>query len=125
MADPNEAYYVVYRLECEFSRTSRHSAIYVAMGSQGAGQLLHVRCAVGKTGMMFERQYFVGNGPESLATFVCKIPVGSVRVEDVDRLTDICYTIATPDRQYANDVCQCGTWVHDACIEFRVAGVLV
>ena len=123
MAD--QGYYVVYRLELQFSKASRHSAIYVAMGSQGAGQLLHVRCAVGQRGMMFERQYFVSNGPESLATFVRKTVVGSVAAEDVDRLTEICYTIPTPSAQYVNDVCQCDNWVHEACIAFRMAGVLI
>ncbi|KAK1243399.1 hypothetical protein MKX07_004027 [Trichoderma sp. CBMAI-0711] len=124
MADSSQAHYVVYRIECQFNKTSRHSAIYVAMDSHGAGQLLHVRCAVGRPGMLFERQFFVSNGPESLATFVYKIPVGKVRVEDVDRLTEVCYTIAPPAMQYIGDVCQCGAWVNEACLEFRIAGLL-
>ncbi|TFB01631.1 hypothetical protein CCMA1212_006498 [Trichoderma ghanense] len=124
MADENQAFYTIYRIECQTSKTSRHTALYVATGPHGAGQLLHVRCAVGQTGMMFEKQYFASNGPESLATFVYKVPVGHVRVEDVDRLTDICCTIAPPAMQYIGDVCQCGTWVHEACIAFRVGGIL-
>ncbi|KAH0489892.1 hypothetical protein TgHK011_001384 [Trichoderma gracile] len=124
MADSSQAHYVVYRIECMFNKTSRHSALYVAMGPHGAGQLLHVRCAVGRPGMLFEKQYFVSNGPESLSTFVYKYPVGNVKVEDVDKLAEICYTIAPPAMQYIGDVCQCGAWVNEACIEFRVAGVM-
>ncbi|KAL7813567.1 hypothetical protein V8C44DRAFT_363901 [Trichoderma aethiopicum] len=124
MADSSQAHYTVYRIECQFSKTSRHSAIYVAMGPNGAGQLLHVRCAVGRPHMMFEKQYFVSNGPESLATFVYKIPVGNVRVEDVEKLTDVCYTIPPPPTQYIGEVCQCGAWVNEACVAFRVAGLL-
>lgn len=116
--------YEVYKLEACFNTDSQHFAIYVAIDENGPGQLLHVRCAVGKTGMMFERQYFVGHGPESLATFVTKTPMGSVRMEDLDRLAEICDAIGAPETQYVDNTCQCATWVQQVYIAFRRADIL-
>ncbi|KAK4061084.1 uncharacterized protein Triagg1_10511 [Trichoderma aggressivum f. europaeum] len=113
----------VYNVEMRFTSGSKHFAIYVA-NDNGPGQLLHVRCAVGKAGMMFERQYFVGHGPEALSTFVSKSPIGNVRIEDLDRLADICEAIGAPTAQYVNNVCQCATWVHQAHMAAKGAGVL-
>ncbi|KAL7908294.1 hypothetical protein GGI35DRAFT_480996 [Trichoderma velutinum] len=113
----------VYNVEACFTSGSRHFAMYVAI-ENNPGQLLHVRCAVGKPGMMFERQYYVGHGPEALSTFVTKIPLGSVRIEDLDRLADICAAVGAPTAQYVNNTCQCATWVHQAHMAAKSAGVL-
>ncbi|UKZ52724.1 hypothetical protein TrVGV298_006508 [Trichoderma virens] len=113
----------VYNVEACFTSGTRHFAIYVAIDN-GPGQLLHVRCAVGKAGMMFERQYFVGHGPEALSTFVTKVPIGSVRMEDLDRLADICGAIGAPTAQYVNNACQCATWVHQAQLAAMGADLL-
>nr|WNZ75419.1 hypothetical protein [Trichoderma harzianum] len=102
---------------------SKHFAIYIVIDNN-AGQLLHVRCAVGKTGMMFERQYYVGHGPETLSTFISKYPLGSVRLEDLDMLADICGAIGAPTTQYVNNICQCATWVDQAHMAARRAGIL-
>ncbi|KAJ4859653.1 hypothetical protein H0G86_006974 [Trichoderma simmonsii] len=113
----------VYNVEVCPASGSRHFAMYIVIDNN-AGQLLHVRCAVGKTGMMFERQYYVGHGPETLSTFVSKYPLGSVRLEDLDMLADICGAIGAPTTQYVNNICQCATWVDQAHMAARRAGIL-
>ncbi|KAL7944027.1 hypothetical protein V8C42DRAFT_358710 [Trichoderma barbatum] len=118
--------YTVYTIEFLFASGTRHFGIYVATDSEnGGGDLLHVRCAIGQPGMMFERQYFVGHGPESVKTFVAKHYVSSVRVEDLDHLAYICSSVSAPSTQYIHGVCQCTTWVENALQAVREAGIIV
>ena len=116
----------VYKVELCVPSGNRHSAMYVATEpSSGSGQLLHVRCFVGQAGMMFDRQYFVGHGPESLPTFSARSLIGSVRMEDVERLVNACSGIGAPTVQYVNDICQCTTWVDQAHLAAKEAGILL
>ncbi|KAL7793798.1 hypothetical protein V8C37DRAFT_401657 [Trichoderma ceciliae] len=123
--EPLKGSYGVFEIQACFSTNNKHFAIYVETDSGGVGQLFHVRCAVGKTGMMFERQYFVGPGPESLATFQYKSQIGLVKGEDLDRMADICGAIGAPETQFIGKDCQCGTWVNQVSAVLRLHGILI
>ncbi|RFU77689.1 hypothetical protein TARUN_4548 [Trichoderma arundinaceum] len=109
--DPIQPFYTVYEIQACFGNSKEHFAVYVETDEGGVGQLIHVRCAVGKSGMMFERQYFIGPGPESLATFKYKIRRGLVRKDDLERMVDVCRAIGAPEAQFIGSTCQCITWV--------------
>ncbi|KAL7931908.1 hypothetical protein V8C35DRAFT_329278 [Trichoderma chlorosporum] len=116
--------YQVYNVEIGVANGSRHFGIYVDT-EDNTGQLLQVRCAVGRTGMMFDIQYYNGHGPENLSTFVSKTRLGKVRMEDVDRLAAVCGAVAGPAVQYVDDACQCAIWVDEACMAARHARLLL
>lgn len=117
--------YPVYRIQLSFPNDNKHHAIYVETNTGGVGQLLHVRCAVGRPGMTFERQYFYGPGPESLSTFQYKSRMGSVKWEDVEGMVDICSAFAAPETQYVDSACQCTVWVDRVAAVLRGQGILV
>ncbi|KAH6603804.1 hypothetical protein Trco_007250 [Trichoderma cornu-damae] len=121
---PPKGYYCLYEIQACFSSESNHYGIYVQTDEGGVGQFFHVRCAVGKTGMMFERQYFLGPGPEALATFKNKTYIGIVKGEDLDRMADICSTIDAPETQFIDSTCQCGTWVDKVHGVLKAQGIL-
>jgi hypothetical protein len=118
--------YAVFEVEAIFGDENKHYALYVETNERASiGQLFHVRCAVGQTGMMFERQYFMGPGIESLATFKHKSRIGVVKGSDLDLMAEVCSDFGAPRVQFVDRACQCREWAQQIAYALRVYGILI
>ncbi|KAM0255326.1 hypothetical protein ACHAQJ_005843 [Trichoderma viride] len=120
--------YAVFEIEAIFGDEIKHKhfALYVEIDERASiGQLFHVRSAVREEGMIFERQYYMGPGIESLATFKYKSQIGLVNRCDLDRMAEVCSGFGTPPVQFVDRECQCWTWVQQVAYCLQLQEILI